>query len=280
MIRIVTDSACDLPDEVLKRHRISVVPLTIRFGDSDFLDGVELTTDSFWDRLVTSDEHPETAAPSIGKFQETFTSLVSEGADGIAVLTMSSAISATHQSAALAADQFSLGVPVRVVDTRLVSAALGLTVLQAAELAESGSTLDAVVSMATNSYESTNLFAALDTVEYLKRGGRIGPAKAFFGNLLDVRPLISFSEGEVAAAGRVRTRKKSVTAVIDHVKGLADELDKIAIVHSAPEEVGDFTKAVADVVGETPMVAELGPVVGTHAGPGVLGVVYRVHGSD
>ena len=142
MIRIVTDSSCDLPADILERHRIAVVPLTIRFGDEDFVDGEQLTVDDFWERMSTSEDLPETAAPAVGRFQETFRDLSAAGADGIVAVLISSAISATHQSATLAADQLTSGIPVRVVDSRLVSAAAGLSVLAAARAAEAGATID------------------------------------------------------------------------------------------------------------------------------------------
>ena len=135
MIRIVTDSSCDLPDDAISQYRIEVVPLTIRFGEDELVDREELSSQEFWRRLTTGGVHPETAAPSVGRFQQAFTRLVSSGADGIVVVGISSKISATMQAATLAADQFTAGVPLRLVDSQLVSAALGLAVISAAEVA-------------------------------------------------------------------------------------------------------------------------------------------------
>lgn len=274
MIRIVTDSSCDLPDALLEQHRITMVPLTIRFGEDDFVDRSELSVDEFWTRLRRTEDLPATAAPSIGRFSEAYADLSNEGADGIVAVMISSAISATHQSASLAAEQFKLGIPVRVVDSGLVSAALGLAVLAAARAAESGAGVDEVERVAREASASSNLFAALDTLEYLKRGGRIGTAAAFFGNLLDVKPLITFADGAVSAAGRVRTRRKAIQAVLAHLDGI--EVAEVAVVHSDPDDLDAF---VADVEGRgyaNPLIARLGPVVGTHSGPGVLGLVYRL----
>lgn len=273
MIRIVTDSSCDLPDEVVAQHRITVVPLTIRFGDEDLVDREELTVDEFWHRLTTGDVTPETAAPSVGRFQQAYASLADEGADGIVAVMISSGISATHQSAVLAADQLVSGIPVRVVDSRLVSGALGMTVVAAAEAAEAGGTIDEVEAAAVAAAEHTNLFASLDTLEYLKRGGRIGGAAAFFGNLLDVKPIITFDDGVVHPGGRVRTRRKAVAAVLAHLDELGDAT--VGIVHSDPDDLDEFTAALAERGITDPAMFRLGPVVGTHAGPGVLGVVYR-----
>lgn len=273
MIRIVTDSSCDLPDALVDRHRITVVPLTIRFGDDDLVDREELSVDEFWERLTTGDVTPETAAPSIGRFQEAYRTLSDEGADGILVVMISSEISATHQSAVLAAEQFTSGIPVRVVDSRLVSGALGMAVVAAAERAEAGGTLEEVERAALEASGSINFFAALDTLEYLKRGGRIGGAAAFFGNLLDVKPIITFEKGAVHPGGRVRTRRKSLAAVLAHL----DEIDtiEVGVLHADPDELDGFVASLAERGIEDPVLYRLGPVVGTHSGPGVLGVVYR-----
>lgn len=276
MIRIVTDSSCDLPEDVLERHRIAVVPLTIRFGTEEFVDREQLSKDEFWRRLTEGDVLPQTAAPSVGRFQEAFHRLSNEGADGVVVICISSRISATHQSAVLAAEQFPGGVPVRVIDSGLVSAALGLVAIEAAELAATGVGVDAVEQTAREAAASTNLFATLDTLEFLKRGGRIGSAQAFFGNLLDIKPIISFKDGAVEAAGRVRPRRKALAAVVDHVAGLGDRIRRFGVIHSDPADLDEFLASLRSVRDEDPLVARLGPVVGTHAGPGVAGVVYRL----
>jgi DegV family protein with EDD domain len=276
VIRIVTDSSCDLPAEVIERHRITVVPLTIRFGDEEFVDREQLTTDDFWRRLTEGLALPSTAAPSVGRFQEAFRRLSDEGADGLVVICISSKISATHQSAVLAAEQFPGGIPIRVVDSALVSAALGLVVIEAAELAATGVGIDAVESLAREASAAANIYATLDTLEFLKRGGRIGGAQAFFGNLLDVKPIITFQHGAVEPAGRVRTRRKALAAVVDHVAGLGDRITRFGVVHSDPADLDEFLAALRTVRDEAPLIARLGPVVGTHAGPGVAGVVYRL----
>ena len=274
MIRIVTDSSCDLPDEILQRHRITVVPLTIRFGEEGFVDREELSIDDFWVRLSAAKDLPETAAPSVGRFQDVYRELSYAGADGIVVVTISAGISATHQSATLAADQLRSRIPVRVIDSRLVSAALGLGVLAAARAAEAGGTIDVVEATAREAVASSNLFAALDTLEYLKRGGRIGSTAAFFGNLLDVKPLITFAEGVVSAGGRVRTRRKAIKAVLDHLESL-ESVAEVGVIHSNPPDLDEFLGALRERGHDDPLVARLGPVVGAHAGPRVIGIVYR-----
>jgi DegV family protein with EDD domain len=276
VIRIITDSSCDLPDDLVERHRITVVPLTIRFGDDEYIDREQLSVDRFWELLVAGEGLPETAAPSVGRFQEAFGRLSSGGADAVVVICLSSAISATCQSAVVAVEQYGGGIPIRVLDSRLVSGALGLVVLAAAEAAESGGSLDEVEAVARNAADTSNLLATLDTLEYLKRGGRIGSAAAFFGNLLDVKPLISFQDGQVHAAGRVRTRRKAVASIVDFVRENDGSIAELAIIHSDPSDLDEFTAALAEIHPGSPSLMRLGPVVGTHAGPGVVGVAYRL----
>lgn len=276
MIRIVTDSSCDLPDDVLDRHRIAVVPLTIRFGAEEFVDREQLSKDEFWRRLTEGTVLPETAAPSVGRFQEAFRRLSDEGADGVVVICISSKISATHQAAVLAAEEFRGGIPIRVVDSALVSAALGLVAIEAAELAATGVGIDPVEEIAREAAASSNIYATLDTLEFLKRGGRIGGAQAFVGNLLDIKPIISFKDGAVEPAGRVRSRRKALSAVVDHVAGLGDRIRRFGVIHSDPADLPEFLAALRVIRDEEPLIARLGPVVGTHAGPGVAGVVYRL----
>ncbi|MBP1632302.1 MAG: hypothetical protein H6Q11_590 [Acidobacteria bacterium] len=276
MIRIVTDSSCDLPDDVITQHRIEVVPLTIRFGDEELVDREELSSEEFWRRLTTGQALPETAAPSVGRFQQAFTRLVSAGADGIVVLCISSKISATIQSATLAAEQFTAGIPLRVVDSSLVSGALGLAAIEAAKAAAAGGSIDEVEAAARAACERGRIFATLDTLEYLRRGGRVGGAAALIGGLLDVKVLIGFEDGKVAGIGRVRSRKKAVAAVLDKVRENVGSIAHLAVVHSDPAELPEFLQGLAEIYEGPPLVCRFGSVVGTHIGPGAVGVAYLV----
>ena len=275
MIRIVTDSSCDLPQQLVENLGISVVPLTIRFGDREYVDGVELAPDAFWDELERSPRLPETAAPSAGAFGDTFSRLFSDGADGIVAICMSGQLSATYQAAVIAAEQ-SPG-PVRVIDSRNVSMGLGFAVMEAAAAAQDGATIESVLSSAVDAVDGSHLLAALDTLEYLKRGGRIGGARALVGTILDVKPLIAIQDGAVEAAGRVRTRSKARQALLAHLEKRLDRIDRVAILHGRSPDVSILEAEVTELFeGTPPIVAQLGPVVGTHAGPGALGVSYRL----
>jgi len=273
MIGVVTDSSCDLPTVLVSSARIVVVPLTVRFGSEEFVDGVDISPPQFWSRLRTATQLPETAAPSVGGFMEAYANLRSGGATGAIAICLSAELSGTYQAAVLAAERVE-GFPVKVVDSRAVSMALGLQVLDAATRAAAGASLAEVAKAAQANPNKANLLAALDTVEYLRRGGRIGGAQAFIGSLLNVKPLITFTDGVVVAAGRVRTRSKAIEALLDRVRQLAPRIRSVSVIHGGAGEVDSFVDSVSQAAGRPALAASLGPVVGTHSGPGVLGVAY------
>lgn len=276
MIRVVTDSSTDLPAALADEHDIAIVPLTIRFGDQEYVDRLDLTHDRFWVELATSGHLPETAAPSAGSFQDAFELAHKDGAEGIVAVCLSAELSATYQSAVIAAERVADRVPVRVVDSGSVTMAAGFQVLAAARAAGEGADLEGVVAAADAVRSATNVFAALDTLEFLKRGGRIGAAQAFFGGLLNVKPLITLADGAVAPAGRVRTRSKALAAIVEHVAGLG-QVEELAVLHGAADDVAELTGMLAaHFPAERIVSAELGPVVSTHTGPGVIGVAYRL----
>lgn len=274
VIRVVADSSCDLPRHLVVTHDIEIVPLTIRFGDREYVDGVDLTGPAFWQELRTSSTLPETAAPSAGRFRETFERIAASGADGIVAVCISGDLSATYQAAVIAAEQTS-ALPVTVIDSRNVSMAMGFQVLEAARAADRGAGLEEVSNAAVEARERTNLLAALDTLEYLKRGGRVGNTQAFFGELLHVKPLITVEDGVVAAAGRVRTRSKAVAAVVNRAIELAPAIEELAILDAGSPDLDALREQLGRSVPAN-LVATIGPVVGTHTGPGVIGVAYRL----
>jgi DegV family protein with EDD domain len=277
VIRIVTDTSADLPDDLAAQHGITQVPLTVRFGDEEFVDREDLSPGQFWDKLLSSDELPQTAAPSAGRFQQAFLELAAGGADGIVAVCISSALSATFQAAEVAAKQVADQVPVQVIDSRLVSGTLGLVALEAARAAAGGDAIDAVAATAVATAAKSNVLGALDTLEYLRRGGRIGAAQAFFGGLLNVKPLISLQDGVVAPAGRVRTRRKAMAAVLAKAEELGEEAAEVVAIHGAADHLDDFLSQLGErIPAERTIVAELGCVVGTHTGPGLIGLCYRL----
>ena len=277
MIRIVTDSAADLPAEIATLHGVEVVPMTIRFGRQEYVDGVDMGPAAFWSKLTTASALPETLPPSAADFLDAFERLVVDGATGIVVVTISSAVSATYQNALLAAEKIADRCAVRVIDSQTASMAQGLQVTAAAAVAAGGAPLDEVALTAGQTAAKTNVLAALDTLDFLARGGRVGRASARFADLLRIKPIVQFVDGAVASAGRVRSRERALEALVGRVVELADRIDALAIVHGDAPDVERLIDAIHGVLpGQNPIIAELGPVVGTHTGPGTIGIAYRL----
>lgn len=273
-VRIVTDSACDLPTALLAEHRIEVVPLSIRFGDEEFTDGVDLSTAEFWKRCAASPRLPETAAPSPGAFQAAYERLAGEGADGVVCITMSSEISATHQSAVLGAEAAAARVPVRVVDSRFVTAAEGLLALEAAGLAATGAGVDDVAAHTTARVADAHLVGTLDTMDHLVKSGRLSGTKALFGSMLSVKPILNVKDGLVVEGGRQRTRARALEYLATQTEAAAP-FDWLAIGGGDADDLSTVVERLRGVETSHPViVTEIGPVVGTHAGPGVVGVCW------
>ncbi len=272
-IRVVTDSASDLPADVVARLDIDVVPLTIRFDQDEFSD---LSPAEFWAKCKVSKSLPETSAPSPGAFQAAYERARDAGYDGVIVLTLSSLLSATHQSATLGAEALGSDFPVRVVDTFNVSMGQGLIVIDVAEAATEGADLDALVARSNEAMSKIGVVATLDTLEHLIKGGRIGGAKAFVGQVLAIKPMIDVKAGVVAEAGRQRTRAKALVAVAKVARSHAP-LRRLALIQGASSDadVATLSSLVSDIPTQFPLiVADIGPVVGTHAGPGIIGLTW------
>jgi DegV family protein with EDD domain len=270
-IRVVTDSASDLPQEIAHRLDVDVVPLTIRFGDEEFTD---LSPEDFWAKCKVAKTLPETSAPSPGAFQAAFERAKADGYDGVIVLTISSLLSATHRSAVLGAEAAASEIDVRVVDTLNVSMGQGLIVIDVAEAAKEGASLDDLVTRSSELLKKIGVVATLDTLEHLIKGGRIGGAKALLGQVLSIKPLIDVKDGVVAEAGRQRTRAKALAAV---AKLAADHapLRRFALIQGACSDVATLAALVKDIPTQFPLiVTDIGPVVGTHGGPGIIGLTW------
>ncbi len=272
-IRIVTDSACDLPQPLCDEFGIDVVPLTVRFGDEELLDRKELTTEQFWPRLRAATALPETSAPSVGAFQETFQSLADTGADGIVCINISSKMSATMQSAQIAADRMDGACPIVVIDSESASMGIGLQVLHAAKMARDGADLQAIVAETEARRSRTRVLFTVDTLEYLRRGGRIGGAQAFLGSVLSIKPIMTMHNGVVEAAGKVRTRSKALRFLIDKAK--ESPVEDLCVLHAQATDLDEFCAMVEPLAPrEELLVGLIGPVVGVHTGPGVIGLVW------
>ena len=273
-VRIVTDSSCDLPQAMADTLGIRIVPLSVRFGDTEYIDRTTITATEFWSKCAASATLPETAAPSPGSFEETYRSLAAEGATAIVVVALSSDLSATMQSAELAARAVAPGIAVRIVDSRNASMGLGLTVLACAELAKTGASADEVVARAQSVIPRTRVFAALDTLDNLKKGGRIGGAKAMLATVMSIKPLISITNGLVEEAGKQRTRSKALAHLVDILRNQEVPIERLAVLNAQCADIDAFVAMVKEVYTGEIIVGDIGAVIGTHAGQGTIGIVF------
>jgi DegV family protein with EDD domain len=271
-IRVVTDSACDLSAELAAERNLTIVPLTIRFGSEEFVDGATLSTDEFWSRCAASEVLPETAAPSPGAFQEAFLAAAADGYDGVLCINLSSEVSATYQAAVAAAKSVSDQIPVRTIDSRSLTMGLGLMVLDAADMAADGADLDELADRVGALIPRTQVFGVVDTLEHLEKGGRIGGARALLGSLLSIKPVVSLVDGKVEEESKQRTRARSLRYLAD--KGVnSPPIRRMAVCNGAATDIDEFVDMLSGVQSEFPLVVvDLGPVVGTHTGPGTIGL--------
>jgi DegV family protein with EDD domain len=273
-VRVVTDSAADLSDELVKELDVPVVPLTIRFGAEEFVDRQDLTPEEFYARCAASSVLPETAAPAPGKFEAAFRNAFDEGADSVVCINISAGLSATMASAQNAARALE-GRDVRVLDSRSVTWGLGSQVVAAARAAASGATADDVVALVEDMIPRTRVYGTLDTLENLKKGGRVGNAQALIGSLLSIKPLISV-EGVVEEAGRARTRSKALKALVDKVRE-AGQIENLGVMHGSAPDIEEFVSMLTEVHPRDQIhVGEIGATIGVHGGPRVMGVTFQV----
>lgn len=275
-IAVVTDSASDLPAAVVEELGIVVVPLTIRFGEEELVDRTVLTPHQFWERCQHSPTLPETAAPSAGAFQAVFEEAAGGGATGVVCVTLSAVLSATFQAASAAARSVAPAIPVRVIDSRSITMGEGLMVIAGARMAAAGKALDDVAGAVSDLVGRTRVYGALATLENLRRGGRIGAAAAMFGSVLSFKPIITMVDGAVEAESRQRTRARSLRYLVDklHQHGPVEHL---AVVHGEAPDVDQLVEMAARAVPTADIVvSDLGPVIGTHAGPGAIGLTFQV----
>jgi len=269
-IRIVTDSSCDLPQDIIHEHRITVIPLFINVGDISYLDGVNLSHQEFYERLPGFRPAAKTAAPGPDVFRKVFEQLAFEGATEILSIHVSTKLSAIVDIARTAAKE-TTHLPVTVFDSRQLSLGTGFQVLAAAQAATEGRSLNEILSMLEEQIRRTHVFAALDTLEYLKRSGRMNFAISALGTLLEIKPFMKMYNGEPTAE-RVRTRKGAIKRLVELLEEYGP-YEKVALLHShALQRAEALLQEVRSLlpVGEI-WVEEITPVLGTHIGPGVIG---------
>ena len=273
-IKIVTDSTSDLNPDLAKDLDIRVVPVNVHFGQESFRDGVELSTDQFFEKLVSSREVPTTSAPSPGTFLEVYRPLVEAGHQ-IVSIHISDKVSATLDSARQAASQLSSG-DIHIIDSMQVSMSLGLQVITAAESVKEGANLEEILEKVETASNQVQILAIFDTLEFLKRGGRVGKARALIGSLLRMKPMLTVREGEVASLGVSRSRAQGVEYLVNIAKGRAP-LKKAAVFYSTSnqeaEEVLEQMKPLVE--SGNIIVSRLGAALGVHSGPGAWGIAIQ-----
>jgi DegV family protein with EDD domain len=271
---VVTDSACDLPDELLAELGIGLVSLRIRFGAEELVDRTELSTKEFWSRCASFPGVPETSAPSPGQFQEAFEAMAADGADGVVCVNLSSKMSATIEAARQASRALEGTVAVRVVDSLSVTLGQGLVAIEAAEQASRGANLDEVAAAAERVVAQMKVYGAIDTLENLRKGGRIGGAQALLGSLLAIKPVIEVRDGVVEEESKQRTRGRALRYLAEKVRA-AGPIARLAAFSADAPDMDEFLTMLQGVrPTEKVLVGDIGPVIGTHTGPGAIGVAW------
>ncbi|MFG2022511.1 DegV family protein [Streptomyces sp. NPDC048825] len=273
-VAIVTDSTAYLPPRTMERHGITAVPLTVVLGDQALEEGTEISARSLAQALQKR-RPVTTSRPSPEVFAQTYRKVAEAGATGIVSLHLSAEFSGTYDAAVLASRE--APVPVRVVDTGMVAMALGFCALAAAESAEADGTIDEAVTAAEKRAAGTSAYFYVDTLDYLRRGGRIGAAQALFGSALAVKPLLELDGGRIELLEKVRTASKAIARLEEIVAGRAGSAQVDIAVHhlAAPERASALAERLrARVPGLADLhVSEVGAVIGAHTGPGLLGAV-------
>lgn len=273
-VGIVTDSTADISPQQSQTLGITVIPLTVFFGEDAYLDGIELDNADFYTKLQESEVFPRTSQPSPTVFQEAYLRLIDSGVDGILSVHISSKLSGTYQCACAARDTLPDDVkkiPLEIIDSQSISVGMSQAVLQAAREARMGVELKEIRAHLLDQLSRTRVLCVLDTLEYAKRGGRLGSAAAFLGTLLNIKPIISLKDGAVIAVERPRTRSKAYTRIAE----LISDMGKIEqlVIGESNEEVGqELAQALKTIYQGDITRYKLGAVLGAHGGPGIVGV--------
>jgi DegV family protein with EDD domain len=272
-VAVVTDSTCDLPRDLVEQLGIRVVPLSVTFGDDTLISGISIGHEEFYARLRRTDRLPTTSQPAPAWFEEAYGDCIDDGLDAVVSLHVSSALSGTVELARHRAGK--VDIPVEVVDSRMVGGSLGLAVLAAHRVAEAGGTVEEVVAAAERVRDRSQSLLVVDTLDFLRRGGRLTGAQALVGNVLRVKPLLHLTEGRVEVRERTRTWTRAMDRIVDIVGELAAEgpVDVILAHAVAADRAAELWSRLEDRVEMAERLETLiGPIVGTHVGPGAIGV--------
>ncbi len=272
-LKIVTDSTCDLPKEVIEKYEITVIPAYINFSDGSFLDGVEISRKAFYEKLPFCETPPTTSAPAIGTFAKVYQELQEKGATSILSIHISSALSGIYNVAVLAAEAMDK-IKVKTFDAGNLSLGTGLVVEVAAKMAQAGKNLEEILEKIKEVAQRTYTFAALDTLKFLQRSGRISKLKAGFGSLLQIKPILRMNHSKVAMESS-RTSKGAMQHLVNSLRSLGP-LEEIALVHTNAPERAELLRSEAKSIFAKVLQAystDVTPVIGAHIGPGAVGFV-------
>lgn len=272
MVRIVTDSTANLSAELAAENGITVVPLQVQIGDETFQDGINLTQAEFLRLLPNADPLPTTSQPSPLTFEETYREILDQG-DEVLSIHLSSDLSGTLNSARNGMLAFE-DAPITIVDSRSTSLGLGMLVLAAADMLRAGSSREEVAERIREMAKDVLLVITVETMEYLKRGGRIGGAQAFLGGLLRIKPVIVIRDGRLEPGERARSRKKAVAQIIAmQVERFGNQPVWLAVAHAEADDAEEVERLAKEALNVTrTLTGEIGPVIATHTGPGVVGI--------
>lgn len=272
-IRVVTDSTADIPEALMERWGIAMVPLSVNFGAESLRDRVDIGHGEFIRRLTTSKALPTTSQPPPGLFEETYLRLADEGAEGIVSIHLSEKLSGTLGAARIAAEAVADRLPVETIDSRSVSLGSGFGVLEAARAARAGADLAGVAAAARRVLAHTHIIFFADTLEYLQRGGRIGRAAAIAGSILSLKPLMRVDEGVVVPHERTRTRSKAIDGVVKFVADFP-HIRQLGVLKSGDAELDTLLDRLTPIFPrERILVTAISPVIAVHLGPGALGAI-------
>ncbi|XUW99760.1 MAG: DegV family protein [Dehalogenimonas sp.] len=273
-VRIVTDSTADLPEELVTQFDITVVPQIIRLGNSVYREGIDISRNEFYDKLINGDISPNTSQPSPQQFVEVYQQNESEAQDGILSIHVSKKLSGTYDSALQGAKLAQIKCPLEIVDTQSASMGLGLLVLLAASMAKKGMRLGEIADEIRKRSKDIRLLGFFDTLKYCAAGGRIGKVKAFIGSVLNVKPLVTLREGELYPIGQVRSRTKGFQRLMEFLR--EGKPESLVVIHSTtPDEARTMAKYVTGVhPGKPVIVSQFSAAVGSHTGPGTLFVGF------
>ncbi|MGE5549862.1 MAG: DegV family protein [Bacteroidota bacterium] len=271
-IGLVTDSSADLPAAVAAAHEIEVIPLEVRLGAETFRDGLDLSTEEFFRRVSTDSLAPKTSQPPVGVFVQTYRNLLARH-ESIISIHLAGDLSGTYAAAEVARQSLP-GADITIVDSCSVSLGLGLLVVRAARALRDGMSKEKILQLLGDAKERVEVLVALNTLEFLERGGRLGKVAAFLGSLLNLKPLIKVAGGQVLPLVKARSRGQCVDQLLLHLAPLAQRGKLLlGVMHTvAAGEAEELRRRLQDLYGKVEMVVQAGPVLGAHAGPGALAV--------